>query len=348
MNPNSIPDFSIIIVTWNALHHLKTYLPSVWKHSHDQAEILIADNASDDGTGQWISDNYPDIRIITLKENYGYCGGNNRAARQARGKYLLFLNNDVEVSSGWLNPLYDELQNDTEVAAVQPKILSWTAPSHFEYAGAAGGFLDRHAYPFCRGRMFDTVEKDTGQYDSPMDIAWASGAAMAVRSELFHMAGGFDESFEFHMEEIDLCWQFRNQGFRIRCNPQSVVYHLGGGSLPVDSPRKTYYNFRNNLKMIVKNSAARQLLPRLLARLALDEIAMTRALLRFRFREAFAISRAHCNLIRALPGLLDNRMTLQSDRNTASDNHILKPYSLLWQYFFRNRKTFQTLPDTGN
>lgn len=341
-------EFSIIIVTWNALHHLKTYLPSVWNHSHRQAEIILADNASTDGTADWVTENYPQVKIVGMKKNFGYCGGNNRAAGEAQGKHLLFLNNDVEVTPGWLSPLSETFAGDSGIAAAQPKLLSWTNPDCFEYAGAAGGYLDRYGYPFCRGRIFETVEQDTGQYDNACDITWASGAAMAIRKDLFLEAGGFDESFEFHMEEIDLCWQLLNRGYRIRYCPQSVVYHLGGGSLPSDSPRKAYYNYRNNLKMIVKNSALKQLFPRLLMRFALDELALTRALALLHYREAIAMLRAQFHFFRKLPELFRKRAALEAVRVTRTDRPVLKPYVLIWHYFVRNRKTFSDLPDTGN
>jgi GT2 family glycosyltransferase len=343
-----MPDFSIIIVTWNALHHLKTYLPSVWEHSHKRAEIIIADNASDDGTALWVAETFPDARMVSLDRNYGYCGGNNRAAAHAMTDRLIFLNNDVEVTPGWLDPLAAVLDEDSGVAAVQPKLRSWTDRDYFEYAGAAGGMLDRYAYPFCRGRIFDTLERDTGQYDDACDISWASGAALAVRRTMFEECGGFDETFEFHMEEIDLCWQLWNRGYRVRYCPGSVVYHLGGGSLPTDSPRKLYYNFRNNLKMIWKNCRTRDLLPRLFIRMLLDGVAFLRSLAGGRLRECGAIFRAHMHFYRSLPGLISTRKKLVDARSVPDDKPVLHPYSIIWQYFLRGRRTFRSLPGTGN
>lgn len=339
-----MPDFSIIIVTWNALHHLKTYLPSVREHSHEDAEIIIADNASTDDTAGWIAKHYPDIRIITMDRNYGYCGGNNRAAAYANGKYLVFLNNDVEVTPGWLTPLRSVLDKDDYVAAVQPKLRSWKDREYFEYAGAAGGMLDRYGYPFCRGRIFETLEKDVGQYDDPCDISWASGAAMVIRKEIFNDCGGFDESFEFHMEEIDLCWQIWNRGYRVRYCPDSVVYHLGGGSLPPDSPRKVYYNYRNNLKMIWKNCASGTLLPKMAMRMILDHIALERSLLRFQLGESRAILRAYFHFFSSLPYLMKKRRSLREKRTVPDDQFVLYSRSIIWQYFFRKRKTFHQLP----
>lgn len=343
-----MPDFSIIIVTWNALHHLKTYLPSVWQHSHAEAEILIADNASDDGTAEWVTARYPDVRIVSLDRNYGYCGGNNRVAREARTDTLIFLNNDVEVTENWLAPMKAMLDAEPDVAALQPKLRSWTDRSYFEYAGAAGGLLDRYAYPFCRGRIFDTLERDTGQYDHACDIAWASGAALVIRRRLFLESGGFDESFEFHMEEIDLCWRLWNRGYRVRFCPDSVVYHLGGGSLPTESPRKAYYNFRNNLKMIFKNVCSRHLAGRIYMRLILDGVAFFRVLSQFKWPECGAILRAHLHFYRSLPALIPARQALQRVRNRPDDWPVLRPYSIIWHFFFRGRKTYNSLSDTGN
>ncbi len=343
-----MPDFSIIIVTWNALHHLKTFLPSVWQHSRLDAEIIIADNASTDGTVEWVADHFPEMRIVTLDHNYGYCGGNNRAAGHARAENLIFLNNDVEVTPGWLAPLRQMLDDNPDVAALQPKLLSWSERNYFEYAGAAGGLLDRHAYPFCRGRIFDTLEADEGQYDQECDISWASGAAMVIRKKPFLDSGGFDETFEFHMEEIDLCWRLWNRGYRTRYCPGSVVYHLGGGSLPPDSPRKLYYNYRNNLKMIWKNSRSGHLPGRITMRILLDAVAFSRAMLRLQWRECGAILRAHLHFYRSLPGLISVRKSLNRVRTTSSDTPVLRPYSIIWQYFFRGRRTYNSLPDTGN
>ncbi|MEX0680858.1 MAG: glycosyltransferase family 2 protein [Balneolales bacterium] len=337
-------DFSIIIVTWNALHHLETFLPTVWEHSHHDAEIIIADNASTDGTAEWVGKKYPSIRVVTLDKNYGYCGGNNRAARYARNRFLVFLNNDVEVTPGWLNPIAELLDLQSDIGAVQPKLRSWNNRNYFEYAGAAGGYLDRFAYPFCRGRIFDTLEKDFGQYDDNCDISWASGASMAIRKDLFFETGGFDESFEFHMEEIDLCWQLWNRGYRVRYCPESVVYHLGGGSLSPDSPRKVYYNYRNNLKMIWKNSTTRHLFLRLPARLLLDYIALVYTLSQFRFAEAGAILRAHVHFFRSLPSLVSRRKALHIAGSGVNTSSVLMPLSLIWQYFIRRRTTFDQLP----
>lgn len=346
-----MPDFSIIIVTWNALHHLQRFLPSVVRHSLDQSgkvEIIIADNASEDNSIAWVREAFPDVRVLRMEKNLGYCGGNNRAARQARGRNLLFLNNDVEVTPGWLNPLLQELDSRPDIAAVQPKLRSFTDQEFFDYSGAAGGLLDSLAYPFCRGRLFDSLEQDTGQYNRACDIAWASGAALAIRRDLFLQSEGFDEQFEFHMEEIDLCWQLWNKGYRIRFVPDSIVYHLGGGSMPVGSSRKMFYNYRNNLKMMLKNSSSSTVFPRILARMVLDGVALFRELFRRNPAGAGAIFRAHMHFYASLPVLFKQRKKLQEQRLLPGDERILQPYSILWHYFIRGRKTFAELPGAGN
>ena len=260
--------FSIIIVTWNGIRHLKRYLPSVVETDYPDFEIIIADNASTDGSKQWIQEQFPQCKIITFDKNFGYAGGNNRAVKYASGDVLLFLNNDAKPESDWLKALDFRFQNSS-ADILQPKIKSVESPEMFEYAGAAGGMIDRLGYPFCRGRIFDHVEKDTGQYDEPANIFWASGSAFAIKKDLFLDAGGFDEDFEFHMEEIDLCWRCLKMGKTILYEPKSVVYHLGGGSMDAESPRKVFYNFRNNLNMLTKN-LDRFLIPKIIMRLLLE------------------------------------------------------------------------------
>ncbi|MDI6401920.1 glycosyltransferase family 2 protein [Balneolaceae bacterium ANBcel3] len=341
-----MPRVSIIIVSWNALNHLKTFLPSVWNHSHSLAEIIIADNDSSDDSNAWVRAHFPEVRIAELDQNYGYCGGNNRAALQANGEYLLFLNNDVEVSSGWLEPLIRMMDEHPDVGAIQPKIRSVEQPASFEYAGAAGGLLDRHGYPYCLGRIFDHVEEDKGQYDTVRPISWASGAAIMTRKTLFSELGGFDESFVFHMEEIDYCWRLRQRDYKIMNCPSSVVYHLGGGSLPSDSPRKRYYNFRNNLKMLFKNLPRKKLFTILPVRLLLDMIATFQTILRLEWRMAFEMIRARWHFYASIPDLIAYRKSL-SINNIEPSPYVLRPYSILWHYFIKKKKTFGDLPESG-
>ncbi len=335
--------FSIIIVSWNALHHLQNFLPSVAKTDYADYEIILANNASNDGSVAWVEEHFPEVTIATFEKNYGYCGGNNRAVPYATGDILLFLNNDVAVDKNWLHAINACFEKNENIAAVQPKMLSHEQPEYFEYAGAAGGFLDKYGYPFCRGRIFETLEQDEGQYDIPSDIFWGSGAALAIRKEVFEDLQGFDEDFEFHMEEIDLCWRIWNHGMRVRYCPESVVYHLGGGSMPMGSPRKVYYNYRNNLRMIWKNASSRTLPYRFPIRYKLDIIAAFRSLVTGHFEEFRAIIRAHVHFWKHFSRCHRKRTKLQSSRKVESDPETLMPVNLIWEYFIKGNKHFDEL-----
>jgi len=328
--------FSVIIVTWNGLHHLKTFLPSVVNTDYPDFEIIIAENNSTDGTREWIAKEYPHIKIAAFDDNYGYTGGNNRAVPFAEKEILLFLNNDVKVAPDWLDGISTCFEENEETAIVQPKLLSYKDPEYFEYAGAAGGFLDRLGYPFCQGRILESVEKDTGQYDSVKEITWASGAAFAIRKEIFEEIGGFDEDFEFHMEEIDVCWRVRNKGLQVIYTPDSTVFHLGGGSLPMGSTRKVYYNFRNSLFMLWKNLPSNQLLYKIFFRLILDGVAAIRSFVSGRPGELAAIFRAHMHFYKELPSLNHKRKSLEPNHA----NHVLTPVLMIWQYYILRRDKF--------
>ena len=245
---------SVIILNWNGAQMLRTYLPSVIAHTTlPDCEIIVADNGSTDDSLQVLREEFPSVRTLILDRNYGFAEGYNRAISAVESRYVVLLNSDVEVTDGWLNPLLEYMDAHPDTAAVQPKIRSWKNKAFFEHAGAAGGYLSWLGYPYCRGRKFGKVEQDQGQYDTVAEIDWTTGAAMCVRRETYEACGGLDAAFFAHMEEIDLCWRMRNKGWRLACVPQSVVYHLGGGALSYDNPRKTYLNFRNNLLMIYKN-----------------------------------------------------------------------------------------------
>ena len=245
---------SVIILNWNGAEMLRTYLPSVVAHTTlPDVEIIVADNGSTDNSLEVLRTEFPNVNTIVLDQNYGFAEGYNRAISQVESKYVVLLNSDVEVTEGWLEPMLAYMDANTDVASVQPKIRSYINRDYFEHAGAAGGFVNALGYPYCRGRILWKVEQDKGQYDTITDVDWTSGACMCVRTNVYKELGGLDASFFAHMEEIDLCWRMRNAGWRLVCLPQSVVYHLGGGSLHYDSPRKTYLNHRNNLIMIKKN-----------------------------------------------------------------------------------------------
>ena len=249
---------SVVILNWNGAQMLRTYLPSVVKSCQqsaisDQVELVVADNGSTDNSLEVLAKEFPTVKTIVLDQNYGFAEGYNRAIAQVDSEYVVLLNSDVETPEGWLEPLLDYLDAHSEIAAVQPKVRSWRDKTRFEHAGAAGGYVNALGYPYCRGRRLWGVEKDQGQYDEVAIIDWTTGACMCVRTQIYKDLGGLDASFFAHMEEIDLCWRMRNHGWQLACVPQSVVYHLGGGSLSYDNPRKTYLNHRNNLLMIYKN-----------------------------------------------------------------------------------------------
>lgn len=324
---------AVVILNYNGLNHLKTFLPSVTKNT-SEAEIWVADNGSTDESVSFLKDNYPDIKIHLIAQNLGFAGGYNEALKHIAADNYILLNSDVEVTSGWLSPLVNELQKP-EVVACQPKIRSYTNRAFFEYAGAVGGYLDKLGYPFCRGRIFDTCEKDEGQYDTPAEILWATGACLAIRSAAFHDAGGFDESFFAHMEEIDLCWRLRNQGFTITCQPQSVVYHLGGGTLGTDNPHKTFLNFRNSLLMLYKNLPTGEAFRKIFFRLLLDGLSGIKFLSEGKWNSCLAIIRAHF----AFYGMLG-----KTQKQKITSSALLMPYSITYLYFVRKIRKFSGLP----
>lgn len=337
--------FSIVIVTWNALGHLQRFLPSVAKTDYPDFEIVIADNASEDHSSEWIKSWFPGIKVVTFDKNYGYSGGNNRAVKYTQGDVLIFLNNDAEVDPGWLSEL-DKAFTRKGAGIVQPKIKSAENPEYFEYAGAAGGMIDWLGYPFCRGRLFNNVEKDTGRYDRRSSIFWASGAALAIKKDLFLESGGFDEDFEFHMEEIDLCWRCHKKGTTVLYEPASVVYHLGGGSLPMGSPRKVFYNYRNSLLMLTKN-LDHGLIPKLLLRLFLDGIAGFRSLLQGKPAETAAIVKAHFAFYGRLWSVLKKRKDIQKTSTAPTPVHLVYNRLVIFEYFLKGKRTFGELTQSG-
>lgn len=282
---------SVVILNWNGIEHLRRFLGSVVEHTPAEADIVVADNGSTDGSVEWIERHHPRVKVVLLDRNYGFAEGYNRALRQIDSRYYILLNSDVEATPGWTQPLVEMLDSADDIAAVAPKLLSWQQRDRFEYAGASGGFIDALGYPFCRGRILSYTETDSGQYDSPREVFWASGAAMACRADVFHSLGGFDADFFAHMEEIDLCWRMQLAGYRIMVEPRSAVYHLGGGTLPA-SPRKLYLNHRNNLAMIYKCASTPQRIICAVVRPLCDGAEAVIYLLSGRMREAWAVMRA--------------------------------------------------------
>lgn len=305
------PVIAVVILNFNGKKLLERYLPSVLAHSPG-AQVYLADNASTDDSLAFVSKQYKSVRCIALGKNHGFAGGYNEALRQVQADYYVLLNSDVEVTAGWLDLPLKVMQADHSIAACQPKILAYQAKDTFEYAGASGGFIDKYGYPFCRGRMFNELEKDTGQYNDTREVFWASGACMFVRAYVFHELGGFDAGYFAHMEEIDLCWRMKNTGRRVFVVPASMVYHLGGGTLNKLSARKTFLNFRNNLLTLTKNYHSNRWIFILLARLVLDGIAGLKFLLEGRPLHMLAVIRAHFSYYSRLPGVLRTRVKLRS------------------------------------
>lgn len=324
---------SVVILNWNGRRHLERYLPSVVAHTEGDAEVVVADNGSTDDSLQWLRLNYPDVRVIRLDRNYGFAGGYNRALREVESEYVLLLNSDVEVTAGWWQPLVEVLDTESDVAAVAPKLLADMERTKFEYAGAAGGFIDYLGYPFCRGRILSNVEEDRGQYDTRRDIFWASGAAMCCRRELFESLGGFDEDFFAHMEEIDLQWRMQLAGWRIVVEPKSVVYHLGGGTLPASS-RKIFLNHRNNLAMLFKCASPMQRAVVAVVRPATDMFEALVNLVTLHPQRAWAIVRAWGEFI-AWHGVL-SRKRKAVVRTKKVDN--IYRNSIVLRYIFGGRK----------
>jgi hypothetical protein len=312
-----------------------------------QDECIVADNASTDDTASWLREHAPGARHVVLDDNYGYCGGNNRAAKHAEGAFLLFLNNDVEVSVDWLDKLAPSFENP-DIAIAQPKLRAIHDRASFEYAGGSGGYIDKYGYPFCRGRLFDALEKDQGQYDDARAIFWASGAALAIRIEVFGELQGFDEDFEFHMEEIDLCWRVQNRGYTVWVEPSSVIYHLGGGSLEPMNPRKTYYNYRNNLVMLIRNLPKAGFVSTLFVRLILDGISAIPLALKGKWRHINAILRAHGYIYSNKRALMRKRSEETFQRINAHNPHTVWPNSIILAYFVRGKRRYSELLTSGN
>ncbi len=334
---------AVVILNWNGLKFLKMFLPDVVRHTADSdTEIFVADNGSTDGSPGWIALNFKEIKLIPLGKNHGFAEGYNLALGQIDARYFVLLNSDIEVTEGWLKPLVSFLDCNPDAASCQPKILSWHRKDHFEYAGAAGGFLDKFGYPLCRGRILSEIEKDTGQFNSRSDIIWSTGACMVVRSEAWKKCGGFDPDFFAHMEEIDLCWRFHKAGYRVTYIPGSNVYHVGGGSLPYNSPFKTYLNFRNSLFLIYKNLPDRDLKRTLLKRKFLDGIAAIFFLVKGQFSSSWSVLRAHIDYYRTIDRLRKKRSIVKALGNKEPEGLLLNK-CVVFEFYIRNRKTFNSI-----
>ncbi|MES2795953.1 MAG: glycosyltransferase family 2 protein [Bacteroidota bacterium] len=333
---------AVVILNFNGKDFLNEFLPIVIQNTPHTARIIVADNHSMDGSILYLQENFPTVQIISLPANYGFAKGYNKALSQIEAEYFILLNSDVEVTPNWLEPLIDQLANPN-VAACQPKILSYHRKEYFEYAGAAGGFIDSFGYPICRGRVISNLEKDDGQYDDHSKIFWASGACMAIKSKLFHKVRGFDDDFFAHMEEIDLCWRLQLAGHEIVYTSESVVYHIGGGTLSATNPFKTYLNFRNGLAMVFKNLPQENFIPKIFFRLVLDGIAGLGYLAKGQFGNFLAVIKAHFSFYGQLKSLIQKRNQVKKITINKSNLATIIPKSLIWEYLKKSSLKFSDL-----
>ncbi len=321
---------AVVILNYNGSKFLKQFLPIVIEKTIDYADIWVADNCSTDDSVSILKTDYPQINLIVNEENTGYAGGYNEALKQIDYKYFILLNSDIEVTHNWITPLENLMESDESIAACQPKILSFHEPEKFEYAGSAGGFIDKYGYPFCRGRLFLSLEDDNGQYDDIQEVFWASGACMMIRADLFKQHDGFDADFFAHMEEIDLCWRMKNSGYKIMVCPASKVFHIGGGTLSKKSSKKTYLNFRNNFSLLYKNLPDNQLAKVFVIRLLLDGVAGLKFLLQGGFADTIAVLRAHFYFYKHYGKLREKRRQLKQQKVSKiySGNIVFEHYIL--------------------
>jgi GT2 family glycosyltransferase len=335
----SSPSVAIVILNWNGRKMLEEFLPFIFSSTYDNYSLVVADNGSTDNSLPFLAELYPQVQVLKNDVNKGFAKGYNDALKLVTADYYVLLNNDVEVQPGWIEPVIQLMQSDRSIAACQPKLLSYIDKTSFEYAGAGGGWLDTYGYPFARGRVFDVCETDRGQYDSAEPVFWATGACLFVRSDAFHSVGGFDEYFFAHQEEIDLCWRLQLAGFKIFVQPASVVYHIGGGTLPVGDKKKVYLNFRNNLVMITKNLPVSQLIWKIPFRIMLNKIFALKALFKGNGTPFTAVFRAHLHYI--------SWLFSSKNKHTRPDKQA-RLYGMykglvIWQYFVNRKRTFSEI-----
>ncbi len=333
----------IVILNWNGKKLLEQFLPSVVTHSEREwADVIVADNASSDDSISFLAEEYPNLQVIQLDKNYGFAEGYNKALNQLSHTYFVLLNSDVEVTENWLDPIYHQFENDLSIAAAQPKIKAFLNKTEFEHAGASGGFIDYLGYPFCRGRILDVIETDTNQYNSEADIFWASGASLFIRADIYRTVGGLDGDFFAHMEEIDLCWRIKNQGYRIIVEPTSTVYHVGGATLPYHSPDKLFLNFRNNLFLLHKNLPESKFCTTLLQRMILDGVAAMKFLMVGEFSNFSAVFKAHLCYYSMFSKIRRKRKHLVP-LVIKKDHKEMYRNSIIFDFYLRKKKHFSDI-----
>ncbi|WP_418262855.1 glycosyltransferase family 2 protein [Flavobacterium faecale] len=323
---------AVVILNWNGVDLLKKFLPSIVQYS-PEATLYVADNASTDNSIPYLKEHFPNVQIVLNKENFGFAQGYNEALQHIEADIYALVNSDIEVTENWLQPIIETFQKEPQTAIIQPKILDFKNKEYFEYAGAAGGFIDKYGYPYCRGRIFDTIEKDKGQYDDETEIFWASGACFFIRSAVYHQMKGFDDDFFAHQEEIDLCWRVINNGYSIKYNSSSTVFHVGGATLNQSNPKKTYLNFRNSLFMLVKNLPKKTLIPILFGRMILDGIAAIKFISQGKWKHFWAILKAHFSFYNSFSVFYKKRTPFQS-------KNYYKSNSIVYKYYINNGKVF--------
>jgi GT2 family glycosyltransferase len=331
------PLVSIVILNWNGQKYLEQFLPFVMASTYSNYRVVVADNASTDDSVPFLRSYYPLIKILELKENYGFARGYNEALKNVEGDYYVLLNSDVEVLPRWIEPVIEMMENNSNIGACQPKLLQQQKRDHFEYSGACGGWLDRLGYPFARGRIFDVCEADHGQYDDAAPIFWASGAAMFVRAELFHELGGLDDFFFAHQEEIDFCWRLQRKGYMVYSCPASIVYHVGGATLPKGNSKKVFLNFRNNLVMMAKNMPAGEAVLKIFYRFVLDAVSAVKSLFAGEGKYFMAVLKAHLAFLR---WLFSRKKGLQPLPKRGVELHGYLNKSVVWEHFVKGKKTF--------
>jgi GT2 family glycosyltransferase len=337
------PKVAVVILNWNGVQHLREFLPSVLASAYPNLQIIVADNASTDESIAWLRQHHPAVTLLESEKNFGYAGGYNYFLKQVEADYYVLLNSDVEVTPQWIQPVIDLMEQNPTIGACQPKILSYTNKEKFEYAGASGGWIDSLAYPFSRGRVFDYIEEDMGQYNDPAPTFWASGAAFFVRAKIFHAMGGFDASFFAHQEEIEFCWRLHQKGYEVYVCPTSVVYHLGGGTLPAGSRQKVYLNFRNNLIMAVRNWTMASVLWKLPLRFMLDAISAWKALFQGNHNYWLGVFHAHISF---MGWFFQHLGTVGATRQNKKIKGIYQG-SIVWQYFILGKRYFSQIVKTN-
>lgn len=333
---------AVVILNWNGKSFLEKFLPTVIKFSPN-AQVIVADNQSSDDSVDFLKKEFPQVSIILNPSNDGFAKGYNIALKQVQAQYYVLLNSDVEVTDNWINPIIELMDSNPKIAACQPKILDYTHKTKFEYAGAAGGYIDKYGYPFCRGRLFNVLEEDKGQYNSTKEVFWATGACMFVRAEAFWKVGGFDDDYFAHMEEIDVCWRMKNIGYQIYVEPQSTIYHVGGGTLNKLSPRKTFLNFRNNLMTLTKNASPRFLFFKIIYRMILDGVAAFKFLFEGNGSHFFAVIKAHFSFYKHLPSTLKKRDHMRLMDNFKDATTGVYENNIVYTHFVKGVKNYSEL-----